>query len=86
MKARFTVDAYTSFQFGFLYCKQVNVTNTGHATGHWHVNLPVEGYVTSLRGAYGRQMRGQLYAAGLMYNRFLAPGAKTQFSYCGFNF
>ena len=86
MKARFTVNARTSFQFGFLYCKYVNVTNTGNANGHWNINLPVEGYVTGMRGAYGRQVGGQLYAAGMMYNRFLAPGATTQFSYCGFNF
>ena len=86
MKARYAINVRTSFQFGFLYCKNVNVTNTGNANGNWQINLPVKGYVTGMRGAIGQQVGGQLYAAGMMFNRVLAPGAMTQFSYCGFNF
>ena len=85
-QASFAVQARLSYQFGFMYCERVDVTNTGDASGRWTVAVPVNGFVTGTWNAFAQQFRGRLVATGLMRNRVLAPGASTEFSFCAFSF
>ncbi|MBB4127789.1 endoglucanase [Xanthomonas translucens] len=64
------------------YCHRVQVTNTGSASGNWAVTLSISGSVNNLWNATWSQSGSTLKAAGVDWNKTLAPGAMAEFGFC----
>jgi endoglucanase len=64
------------------YCERVQVTNSGSATGNWAITLSISGTVNNLWNATWSQSGTTLHAAGVDWNKTLAPGAMAEFGFC----
>ncbi|WP_235429741.1 cellulose binding domain-containing protein [Xanthomonas sp. GPE 39] len=64
------------------YCEHVQVTNTGTSAGNWSISQPISGTINSLWNAIWTQSGSTLSAAGMDWNKTLAPGAMAEFGFC----
>ncbi|WP_200894006.1 cellulose binding domain-containing protein [Xanthomonas sp. MUS 060] len=64
------------------YCERVQVTNTGTSAGNWAISQPISGRINNLWNAIWTQSGSTLNAAGMDWNKTLAPGAMAEFGFC----